>query len=260
MPSLDENREAWARHAWRDEGDEWSVPWGCSRSLWDGTILPRIAGHIPCEHLLEIAPGHGRCTQYLLRKCRHFTGIDLVPECIQTCESRFASDTHARFVLNDGQSLDAVDDDSVDFTFSWDSLVHADVEVMQAYVHGLARKLKPAAAAFLHHSTLGDYRDPGTGELGISNPCWRDESMTAGKLREHCREAGLFCVSQEIVPWGGENLTDCFSFLRRPGAGESGRIVETRIVRNAGFPAEAATRNRLHELYGCPDPRCGSSD
>jgi hypothetical protein len=258
MPSLDENRQAWARHAWKDGGDEWSVPWGCSRSLWDGTILPRIAGHVPCEHLLEIAPGHGRCTQYLLRVCRRLTGVDLVPECVRVCEGRFASDAHALFVLNDGRSLDAVEDASVDFAFSWDSLVHADDTVMQAYVLDLASKLKPGATAFLHHSTLGDHRDPVTGQLGVPNPCWRDETMTAGKLREHCRRAGLVCVSQELVPWGGENLTDCFSLLRRPGADEPERVAETRIVRNAGFPAEAATRNRIHELYGCPDPGCGS--
>jgi hypothetical protein len=263
LPTVDENREAWARHPWRDGGDEWSEPWGCSRSLWDGTILPRIAAFLPCRHILEIAPGRGRCTQFLLERCERLSAVDLVPECVRACEERFARFPHASFHLNDGRSLDTVDDASVDFAFSWDSLVHADEAVMHSYVRELATKLRPGAAAFLHHSTLGDHRDPATGAPPAANPCWRDPIMTAEKLRDDCATAGLICVSQEIVPWGGEALTDCFSVLRRP-AGDAEHVSgqstagprEVRLFHNSEFPAEVARRRQIHDLYGCPDENC----
>ncbi len=39
--------------------------WGSSRHMWFGTIWPRICAFIPRDHILEIAPGHGRCTHFL---------------------------------------------------------------------------------------------------------------------------------------------------------------------------------------------------
>ena len=51
-----------------------------------------------------------------------------------------------------------VADRSVDFAFSFDSLVHADAEVLDAYAAELARTLAPDGVAFIHHSNLGAYR------------------------------------------------------------------------------------------------------
>ena len=36
--------------------------------------------------------------------------------------------------VNDGRSLAFLDDASVDFVFSWDSLVHADADVCRAFI------------------------------------------------------------------------------------------------------------------------------
>lgn len=258
MPSLDENKTAWSRHSWTDRGEEWSAPWGCTRSLWNGTIVPRIASRVPCHHILEIGTGHGRCTQYLLALCRRFTGVDLVPECVEACRERFAGTSHASWYLNDGLSLDTVEEGCVDLAFSWDSLVHADEEVLAAYLGALATRLRPGGRAFLHHSTLGDYQDETTRELKIPNPCWRDPGMTAAKLRGFAAGAGLLCISQELVPWGGENMTDCFSLLERP-LDHSQTEVETVVRRHLGFGQEVSNLRRIHDTYGCSELHTGAA-
>jgi hypothetical protein len=52
------------------------------------------------------------------------------------------------FHVNDGRSLAAVADGSVDLIFSFDSLVHVEADVMLAYLEQLAHKLTPHGIGF----------------------------------------------------------------------------------------------------------------
>jgi SAM-dependent methyltransferase len=244
MPSIRENRKTWKSYGWGERGDEWSRCWGSTETLWNGTIMPRIHQRVPCGHLLEIAPGYGRITRFLVGVCDRFTGVDLTPNCVKSCRRRFADRDHATFHLNDGKSLDAVEDRSVDFAFSWDSLVHVDSDVIGAYLHGLARKLKPGSFAFLHHSNLGEYVDPENGTVTVPNEHWRDPTVSAAGFRETCREAGLTCVSQELVQWLSDDLIDCFSVVRRPEGAPVDQPTEV-----TSHPDFAAEYTHLRELY-----------
>jgi SAM-dependent methyltransferase len=200
--------------------------------LWFGTILPRIHFLLPARHLLEIAPGYGRVTAFLLEHCERYTGVDITPRCVEACRTRFAGRAGAAFVLNDGASLEAVGDGAVDAAVSWDSLVHADPDVLEAYVHALARKLAPGGRAFLHHSNLGAFQGP------LENPHWRDERMSAALLQRFSAEAGLALDGQQLVQWGSALANDCFSWLRRPAEGEEPARGET--VTHPSFVTEIA--------------------
>ena len=48
-----------------------------------------------------------------------------------------------------------VEDGSIDFVFSFDSLVHVEADVLDAYLDQLARKLTPDGVGFIHHSNMG---------------------------------------------------------------------------------------------------------
>lgn len=48
-------------------------------------------------------------------------------------------------------------DDSIDLAFSFDSLVHAEQDVLAGYLSVFATKLKPGGTAVLHHSNLGQF-------------------------------------------------------------------------------------------------------
>ena len=65
--------------------------------------------------------------------------------------------SHVHCVLNDGRSLSMIPDSSVDFVFSFDSFVHPDRDVVEAYLRQLGTKLKIGGKGFIHHSNFGEY-------------------------------------------------------------------------------------------------------
>jgi len=238
MPSISWNQEVWGQqYAWDKGGEEWSKRWGGSLSQWRSCIWPRIAAFLPAASIVEIAPGYGRWTHYLLPHCETYTGIDLSERCVDICRERFAG-TAARFAVGDGRSLPEVPDGSTDFVFSFDSLVHCEADVIADYLREIGRVLTAGGAAFIHHSNLGRYRasarvrDAG-GSLAARLPARKDilrvsgvldwdhrrgRSVTAGRFAQMARDAGLSCISQEIITWNNSLLTDCFSAVTRPGS------------------------------------------
>jgi ubiquinone/menaquinone biosynthesis C-methylase UbiE len=240
MPSIEENSLHWSQyHDWSNAGEEWSAWWGGSRNMWLGTLFPRLATLLPADSILEIAPGYGRCTQFLKQFCKELAIVDLNSNCIEHCRQRFQEDGHIRYFVNDGMSLDMIPDESIDFVFSYDSLVHAERDVMQAYLKQLGKKLKKNGAGFIHHSNLGMYTDAVTGELTTNyNPGWRGTTMSADLFREYSQQAGIHCMLQELIVWweGTQILSDCFSyFTKHPENAGS----PTVITQNQQFLNEA---------------------
>jgi SAM-dependent methyltransferase len=260
MPSLTENICNWSTaEVWSTSGEEWSQWWGGTPALWAGALWPRIHAMLPTGSILEIAPGHGRFTQYLKDLCERLAIVDLMPSCIERCRRRFAGERHITYHVGDGRSLPMVPDRSVDFVFSFDSLVHADPEVIGGYLQELAAKLKPDGIGFIHHSNAGAlklasaasrriprrYFDPLVRRgIAVHLGAWRDGEMTAGLFRRQCASVGLACVAQELVSWEhGAYLLDCFSVFTPCGSRWQRPL---RVVRNPLFAAEGRRMARLY--------------
>lgn len=202
--------------------------------------------------------------------------MDLVPACVDYCRQRFQDVEKAKFAVNDGRSLAAVSDGSVNLAFSIDSLVHAEADVLATYLSELAAKLTDDGIAFLHHSNLGAYlpllklsrgleRVVPQGSLprraltkyGVTDwEQWRATSVTAESFVSLCSSADLVCVGQELINWGvtaQRQLIDCLSFVARPGSRWDRQNV---VSRNRFFMAEA----RSASLANAASPRsCGAS-
>ena len=114
---------------------------GGSEAQWFGRFS-RIHAFVPTGTILEIAPGYGRWTYYLRERCERLIAVDLSPKCIEACRQKFAAYQHITYHVNDGKSLSMIADGSIDFVFSFDSLVHAEADVIETYLNQLARKLK----------------------------------------------------------------------------------------------------------------------
>jgi len=256
MPTIRENLKAWnSRYGWEARGEEWSVTWGGAEPQWRGAILPRIGAYLPARHMLEIAPGYGRWTQFLAPYAETLTVVDLAPECIAVCRERFKELKQVRCYVNDGQSLDMIPDCSVDFVFTFDSLVHAERFVLESYVRELARVLTPNGVAFLHHSNLGAFGPPGFARRWLPNRAcrllmdrgllaadhWRAYSVSADLVRDTAAMVGLTCIRQELVNWGGDRLIDCFSTITPVSSSWS---QPTERIENRGFMSEAAAIRR----------------
>lgn len=245
--NIKDNFETWSTYDWKELGDEWSRSFGGSLGLWYGVLLPRIHRFLDTDHILEIAPGHGRCTQFLLPRCRELTIVDLVPKCIEACRQRFSDDPRINFVVNDGQSFPGTPDQSVDFVFSWDSLVHVDRAPIRSYLFEIARVLKPGGYAFLHHSNLGmQYHE--LSEADKQQPFgFRQPTMSAAAMATDCREAGLWCVAQELIPQARAGLfNDCITLIKNEPAKKE---VAPVVRRREDWGAELAKVSMIERHY-----------
>jgi len=261
---IESNRRVWDREFdWAAEqgGEDWSRQWGNSETQWHWTLLPRVHRFLPAATILEIGPGHGRWTVFLKPLCSRLILVDLSASCIEACRRRFGPDPAVEYHVTDGASLDMVADGSVDFIFSFDSLVHADTGVMTAYAAQFARKLAPGGHAFVHHSNLGAYRyltwiwmlnrrpfQSLYGRLAprIIDEAWRDRGMTAARFRAAAEAAGLPCPVQELVNWRRQRwMIDCFSTL----GPKNGPSVATALLENQDFMREAAYALRVGGTY-----------
>lgn len=253
MPSIKQNQNAWDKD-WGHDGSEWSSAWGTNEAMWRHSVHARIGRFLPAGSLLEIAPGRGRMTHYLLPMCERYVGIDLAEQCVNACRERFADRTHATFATTSGTELSAADDASIDFAFSWDSLVHADASVLKAYVAELARCLKPGGTAFLHHSNLLACVEAAGGVDAVDNPHWRDPGVSADVVRDACEDSGMHLLVQELVGWGVPHLTDCFSLMRRP-ASDADAAPGLQRFEHPSMISEMQLAKTLDECYWQPSGR-----
>ncbi len=266
MPSIEVNKQGWGQtYDWPEQGDEWSASWGSAEAQWFGCLLPRVFPFLG-GRILEIAPGHGRWTRFLQSHCTSLIGVDLAQECVDRCKERFRGNPSLEFQVNDGLTFPTVESGSIDFVFSFDSLVHAEADVMASYTRELARVLKPRGAAFIHHSNLETVRNrslvyrvgraakralsrlPGRIGSAVSNRAypthWRATTMSAAKMRAYVTEAGMWCVQQEIIPWGKDWwwLTDCMStIVNAPGD-------QCEVLENRRFMEEAEAIKRISSI------------
>ena len=197
---------------------------------------------------MEIAPGFGRWTQYLKEHCERLHVVDPDPRCIEACRRRFGNDSRLTYHVNDGRSLAMIPDRSIDFVFSFDSLVHVPRELVEAYMRQLGDKLKNDGVGFVHHSNLGAYassfgrRLPERARKLLTKAKLLDQDhqrapdMTAELFRSCCAAHGLHCIRQELINWRGRRLIDCFTTFARAGSKWAG---SSDMIRNPNFMQEA---------------------
>jgi O-methyltransferase len=241
MPTLEWNASTWdGAYDWGAQGEEWSKAWGGSEAQWFGCLYPRLHRFLPASSVLEIAPGFGRWTKFLIPNCNSLTGIDLSQECIDACNKIFSSASNTSFVKNDGLSLEGAPE-QLDFVFSFDSLVHVEFDVLDGYIKQIIQKLSKTGVAFLHHSNFGAL------PVGAENPHQRARSVSATRVAQSVIENKGTVISQELVNWGAKELTDCFTILCAAGEGQTG--LEFTTLRNYQFMLEAEIIRSAQAMY-----------
>ena len=139
----------------------------------------------------------------------HLTLVDMNPECIRYCRDMFSGDDRVSYFVNDGVSLPAVRDGSIDFVFSWDSFVHMQRYVIERYMAELWSKMKSGAIGAIHHSFLY----AGNDEYSFDNIQGR--SNFSPKLFELlCIKYGFELIDQKLFQFN--DLRDVLSIFKRP--------------------------------------------
>lgn len=178
---------------------------------WAQAIGPILARHpIDMTRSVDFAAGYGRNTRKLLEAgAGHVTMIDVNPDCIAHLKANLEGD-RAVALLNNGMDLGEIETDQVTFLYTFDAMVHFDLEIVLAYIAEFSRVLKSGGHAFIHHSNYtgnpgGDFRE---------NPHWRN-FMSAAIFKHIATRHGFDVLSQDVLPWGGNPELDCITLMRR---------------------------------------------
>lgn len=249
MATVEENRHYWEEiYPWPEEGEEWSRGWGGTDRLWRHSLLPRIERFLPADTILEIAPGHGRFIPYLASQGNNVIGVDLAPHCVEICRGKYPQ---LCFHHNDGRTLPMLKDRSVDFIFSFFSLIHADIPTMASYLKEFARILTEDGAGFIHHSNLAQHASYFRTvdklpkklqrllfEAGLIDLAqWREPTVSARIVKTLAEEAGLKILAQETVNFGSRRTIDAFTTFAL--AGGRWKDVTPELKENPGLMHEA---------------------
>ena len=177
---------------------------------WDTIIQPILAQYsIDYSSTIDFAAGYGRNTRKLLDAgAEHVTMVDVNPDCVAHLINDFPRD-RTTAVLTDGTSLSHLKTAAFTFLYTFDAMVHFDLEIVMSYIPEFARVLRPGAYAFVHHSNYtanpgGDFRE---------NPHWRN-FMSAAIFKHIAVRSGFDVIQQETFRWGEPDI-DCITVLYR---------------------------------------------
>jgi SAM-dependent methyltransferase len=113
----------------------------------DRYVLPYVN---PSHNALEIGPGGGRWTRYLLGFGKLYV-VDYYPDLLEELRKNFRK-PHMTFVLNHGTDFPGVQEKSIDFVLSFGCFVHLDTDLIDAYLANIRHILKPGGNAVIHYS------------------------------------------------------------------------------------------------------------
>jgi ubiquinone/menaquinone biosynthesis C-methylase UbiE len=185
MNSLQANKLIWERWDWSGKGDEWTISPEWKSSVIRNFIEPYFEDR---GTILEVGPGAGRWSEFLISKAKNFIGVDISEACVVECRKRFSVFPNAEFVVGNGCDLAMISSDSVDAIWSFDVFVHINSDEFRSYVGEFQRVLRTGGVVVVHH-----------GSVGGSRGGWRS-NMTTALAREFLTESGLE-VEKQVQSW-----------------------------------------------------------
>lgn len=207
-----EEQRNWNRFdLWTEGGHEWSKSFGTTENLWNNYLFDPIK-KFRGKKILEIAPGHGRITQFLSILADQLFVVDLNETCIAQTKKKLGSHV-AQYHVNDGLSLSSIPSNSIDLVFSFDSFVHMHKNVTKSYIKEISRVLVPDGCGFIHHSCFSNGKD-----LSFENWAGR-ANMNPELFESFVNEFDMKIISQNPIqfdPVGTWNGVDTLSFFYKP--------------------------------------------
>jgi ubiquinone/menaquinone biosynthesis C-methylase UbiE len=179
--------------------------------LWESVLYPYFSRHkFDLSRAIDFAAGYGRNTRKLLAEgAGHVTMVDVNVDCINHLKTAFQDDNTAILQV-DGLSLIGLDSGGYSFLYTFDAMVHFDLEIVISYLFEFNRVLQDGAYALVHHSNYTG----SPGEDFRKNPHWRN-FMDATIFKHIARRAGFEIVEQNTTAWGGIEGLDCITILRK---------------------------------------------
>lgn len=144
----------YARQTGQPERDGlYGVQWGdpqCAphlRFVRDEFVWPFVHPDRVC---VEIGPGGGRWTRYLLSVARLYA-VDFHQELLDELARNFRAPGLV-FVRNNGTDFPGIESQSVDFVFSFGVFVHLDRPIIESYLDNIQRIIRPGSDVVIQYS------------------------------------------------------------------------------------------------------------
>ncbi|MEI3855876.1 MULTISPECIES: class I SAM-dependent methyltransferase [unclassified Ensifer] len=179
---------------------------------WNGYVEPALARHaIDYSEVVDFACGYGRNTDFLLRRAGRVSMVDVNKHNIEYCRAKYQNNQRVEVRACNGYDLGDIGEASCTFFYTFDSMVHFPLRIVEAYLPEFFRVLKPGGYALVHHS---NYTKAGPNADFKKNPHWRNY-MSAEIFAGLAKAAGFVVAEQTVHPWGVPNL-DCVTILLKP--------------------------------------------
>lgn len=198
--NIEEQKQWDDPNMWSEGGHEWSSSFGNTENLWNNHIFDDIK-EFRGKKILEIAPGHGRITQFLSILASELLVVDLNPSCIEATKQKMGHHVLAYFT-NNGNDLPRIRNNSQDLVFSFDSFVHFHKNVTDDYLAEIYRVLKPGGKGYIHHSWL-----EGGSDYSFDNYAGRS-TMDPLLFKSLVEKHNMKVVTQKTLKFNPEGLWD----------------------------------------------------
>lgn len=177
------------------------------------TPFLRLFQSLDLRKFVELACGHGRHTEYILKNHspESVVLVDILESNISYCKERFANDSRVTCIQNNGYELKEIADNSMTSLFCYDAMVHFEYDDISEYLKEIDRILVPGGEALLHHSN----NDKQPGNVYSENVHWRNY-MTASLFKHLACRANLLVLEQEVFDWGEAVDLDCLTLVGKP--------------------------------------------
>jgi hypothetical protein len=133
--------------------DIYGLQWGdpefteTLRFLKDRYVLPYVN---PAHDAVEIGPGGGRWTRYLLGFHRLYV-FDYYSELLEQLRMTVNA-PNLTIIKNDGYNFPGVQSGAIDYLFSFGTFVHLDLGLIRAYLENMRDILKPGGNVVISYS------------------------------------------------------------------------------------------------------------
>jgi ubiquinone/menaquinone biosynthesis C-methylase UbiE len=109
----------------------------------------------PSTNVVEIGPGGGRWTRYMLDAERIYA-VDYHQELLDELRRTYDQE-NITLIKNNGDDFPGIPDESIDFLFSFGVFVHLDIDIIERYLINMRRVLKESANVVIQY---GDKTKP----------------------------------------------------------------------------------------------------
>ncbi len=145
--------KSWQEQRDNDDQQIYGLQWGdpqnhaVLRKFRDRFLLPYLH---PDHTIVEIGPGGGRWTRYMLAALRLYV-VDFHQELLNELAANFKA-PGLRLIKNNGADFPGIPDGCADFIFSFAVFVHLDVDAIGTYLSNMRRLFKPNGCAVIQYS------------------------------------------------------------------------------------------------------------